>query len=92
MEDYSSDNVAIFQSILYRPGTTIDLNLYPDKVLFNHATGMVTYTKNGFNDNTNIITNYAKLESGGVYTLEVPSCNLIQESLRHDPPEVLRFY
>jgi hypothetical protein len=81
MEDYSGDIVAIFQSIMYRPGTIIDLSLYPDKILFNHATGMIADSKNSC----------ATLESGGVYTLEVPTCNLIKESLRH-VPEVLTNY
>jgi hypothetical protein len=79
MTEIKMPPVVVFQSILYRPGTQIDVSKYPEKQLYNHATGLIAYTENSI----------ATLEAGGVYSMEMADSTLIKHAQLQPHPSLI---
>lgn len=68
--NFKSSNISVFQSIIYRPGTQINLGKFHDKTIYNHSKGLIPYIESGI----------VILEPGGIYTLESLDSELIKEA------------
>ncbi len=70
--------IALLDSVIYRPGTKIDTSQFTENLsIYNHSTGLIAYVD---------LDGIARLEGGGVYTLEPTSSALVQESMRQPTP------
>lgn len=71
--------IAIFQSIIYRPGTRLDISRYAEKQLYNHASGLIAYSEKST----------ATLEAGGVYSMELADSALIKGAQIQTQPSLI---